>query len=389
MTSSDLDAPSASGGRWWLDRDGASGALIVGVFATILALLRQTYEPGWTTDFDQLHVAARALLAGANPYEVIGPGRQFEWKWPLFYPLSTVLLTVPFASFPLPVARVLFTGIGAAIFGYGITRNSHFWRLPFCLSAAFLVCVWWGQWSLYLTAAFFLPLAAIFLLAKPNIALAFVAGARSRRQLYVVVACGLTLVAVSLLARPDWVTNWIGALMTKQYVSAPITNPGGFLLLLALLRWRRPEARVFTALVAMPQTPSFYDLVPLMVVPRNLREMSILSLLTSALYWIVVARGTSTSFNDFTHTLEQWAVWVVYLPALVMLLRRPNTSDEPPVNAERWRESPLLSPSDNRPRRRSWRSRIEALPRLDFWLLVLNAVSATAFLWGFLVTRRA
>lgn len=357
----------------FLDPDGVRGALIVGLFATVLVTLQQLHEPTLNSDLDQILVAARALLAGENPYDAVGPGRQFEWRWPLYYPLPTLILTAPFAAFPLPVARVLFSGVGATIFGYAITRGGNYWRLPFCLGAAFLMCLWRTQWSLYLTAAYFVPFAAIFLIAKPNIALAIVAGIRSRRQVIVTILTGLLLVAVALLARADWINNWISALLTKEYVSAPISNPGGFLLLLSLLKWRRPEARVFAALVAVPQTPSFYDLVPLIVVARNMREVSVVSLLTSVLFCVVIGMGKAPTYYDFTHRIEMFAVWIVYLPVLVMLLFRPNTFEDPP-GPPAVRKSP-----------REW---IESLSRLDFWLLLLNGVFAAAYLWAFLTTRR-
>src|SRR5215212_9879963 len=38
-------------------------------------------------DFDQIWFAARAVLAGRNPYHLIGPGRTFVWEFPFFYPL--------------------------------------------------------------------------------------------------------------------------------------------------------------------------------------------------------------------------------------------------------------------------------------------------------------
>jgi hypothetical protein len=236
------------------------------------------------------------------------------------------------------------------------------------------MCLWRTQWSLYLTAAYFVPLAALFLIAKPNIALAILSGLRSRRQLVVTVIAGVVLVVVALLARGDWIGHWISALLSKEFVSAPISNPGGFLLLLSLLRWRRPEARVFAALVAIPQTPSFYDLVPLIVIARNMREVSFLSLLTSILFCAVLGLGPAPNYYEFTHRIELLAVWIVYLPALVMLLRRPNVSEDPP-GEPRPRKSP-----------REW---IESLPRLDFWLLLLNGVFAVAYLWGFLTTTRA
>ena len=31
-------------------------------------------------DFDQVWFAARALLAGQNPYHLVGPGRTFPWE---------------------------------------------------------------------------------------------------------------------------------------------------------------------------------------------------------------------------------------------------------------------------------------------------------------------
>jgi hypothetical protein len=213
----------------------------------------------------------------------------------------------------------------------------------------------------------------VFLVAKPNIALAVVAGAQTRRQLLMMIGVGASLVIASVLVRPDWITNWIEALLSKEYVSSPISNPGVFLLLLALLRWRRPEARVFTALVAIPQTPSLYDLVPLIVIPRTFREVNVLTLLTSALFWVVIGME-QLPYYEFTHRMEQFAVWIVYLPALVMLLRRPNAPDPVP-------ETPAP--------RRSFRAWVESLPRLDGWLLILNLVSATVYLWGFLSTTRA
>ena len=88
------------------------------------------------------------------------------------------------------------------------------------------MCLWRTQWSLYLTASFFVPLAALFLIAKPNIALAFFAGVRSRRQAVIMVVAGFILTAVAMLARPHWVTDWISALMTKEYVSCTDLEPG-------------------------------------------------------------------------------------------------------------------------------------------------------------------
>lgn len=355
-------------------------ALVLGLLTALSILARTLHEPNYPTDLDQLHFAARALLRGENPYTGIGPDRAFDWDWPLFYPLPTVLLTVPLALFPVQVARVVFGGLGGALFGYAISRDG-LWRLPACLSAAFLITVWRSQWSLLVTAAFFVPVAAVFLAAKPNLAVAFLAGLRSKRAFmwFAVAAVGLTL--IGLAVEPEWIADWITALRTKEYVSAPVMNPGGFLLLLALAKWRLPEARIFAALVCVPQTPSVYDLMPLFVVPRTFREVCVLSLLTSVLFGFVVVAGPFSSFNDYAHFLERAAVFVVYLPALIMLLRRPNVA---PAASEDARSSPVSQPATPR----GLRARIEALPRLDALLLLANGVCATLLIWGTLVTRR-
>ena len=46
-------------------------------------------------DFDQTWYAARALLAGRNPYAEIGPGLSFDWPQYFYYPLNAPLAVAP------------------------------------------------------------------------------------------------------------------------------------------------------------------------------------------------------------------------------------------------------------------------------------------------------
>jgi hypothetical protein len=350
-----------------------AGAVVVGLFATALALMRLLYAPGVTTDFDQWHHAARVLLGGGNPYDQIGPGRAFEWNWPLFYPLPAVIFTTPLALLPAGTGRVVFAATSGFVFGYAICRDGWY-RLATCLGAAFLIAVWTNQWSPLITSAYFLPAAMIALAAKPNVGLAVASAISRPRDLrWLLLPAGAA--AFSLLIDPAWPARWLTAVRAMEHGAAPVMHPGGFLLLLALWRWRRPEARLFLVLACVPQTASLYDLLPLFVVPRTLRSTTVLALLTHALFVAIVITGPFASFNEYVRQLGRLAVWFVWLPVLGMILVRPNV----------WREDPAarVPPADGR----SLRQRAMALSRADAWLLALAVSCAALLTWVSLVTR--
>ena len=79
------------------------------------------------------------------------------------------------------------------------------------------------------------------------------------------------------------------------------------------------------------------------------------------------------TFNDYVHALERWAVFLVYLPAVAMVLRRPNVSEPLMQNAAPARTGSL----------RGW---VEALPRPDALLLLAAAFSALFLVWLTLAT---
>jgi hypothetical protein len=356
-----------------LARRQLTGAVVVGTLAAALSLMRLLYAPRVTTDFDQWHYAARVLLGGQSPYDQIGPGRTFEWNWPLFYPLPAVILTTPLAWLSAGAGRVVFAAISGSVFGYAICRDGWF-RLSTCLGAAFLIAVWTNQWSLLITSACFVPAAMIALAAKPNIGLAVASAISTSRQVrWLLLPAGV--VALSLLIEPAWAGRWVAAVRTMEHGSAPLLHPGGFLLLLALWRWRRPEARLFVVLACVPQTASLYDLVPLFVVPRSLRSTTVLALLTHALFLAIVVTGPFASFNEYARQLGRLAVWFVWLPVLGMIMVRPNVWQEATAA-----HTPPTTGS-------SLRGRGLALSRADAWLLVLAGACTVLLTWVSLVTR--
>ncbi|MBL0171663.1 MAG: hypothetical protein IPP90_13230, partial [Gemmatimonadaceae bacterium] len=371
---SDVDSGAQ---RSWRQRPEFLGALLVGTLALLLSLARVLHEPSWPTDLDQWYFAARAMLQGRNPYDAVGPAREFKWDWPLNYPLSTVLLTMPLTVLSLPAARVAFSTVAGGVLGYALGKD-RFQRIGLVFSAAFVIAISRNQWSPFITAAYFAPMAAVFLAAKPNMALAFLASIRSWRPLRRIAGIGLAAVAVSVMVRPSWPLEWLRALGQMEYVVAPIMRPYAWMLALALLKWRRTDARIFLALVCVPQTPSLYDLLPLFVLMRTPRDVSILSLLTHALFLTIVVLGPFPSFDRYAYELGNVATVVIYLPVMLMLLGRPNVSG---VDS-------AFEPAPPPSLRAQFRASLEQMTRFDAMLLLVNVAAVAVLLWMTLTTRR-
>jgi hypothetical protein len=112
-------------------------------------------------------------------------------------------------------------------------------------------------------------------------------------------------------------------------VTAPVTRAGGPLLLLALLRWRRPEARLLAALACVPQTPAFYEALPVLLVAGSVGELAVLVLLSDASYLVSLALApASTSIAESALLYGRLINVFYYLPALVVVLRRRNEAPE-------------------------------------------------------------
>ena len=109
----------------------------------------------------------------------------------------------------------------------------------------------------------------------------------------------------------------------------PLLRPGGFLLLAALLRWRRPEARLLAALCCLPHVTTLYETVPLFLVTSN-RHQAYLLLVLSYVAAVVQAWLVPTG-SLLEQVVGRWPVLLLllYLPALVMVMLRPN---EAPAN---------------------------------------------------------
>ena len=280
--------------------------------AGTLTWLASRLPPPSTSDFQQFWVAARALVDGEDPFVAV----RTMWHWPLFYPLPAVLIVLPLSVFPLVAARVLWAMASAGLFMYAAQRTTRPLWIG-ALSASFLQAIVLGQWSPILTAGAVLPWVGAAWVAKPTVGLAMFAG-WPRRQ---AVVGGMVLVFTSLALDPHWpmqVWHNRGAALHR----APVMLPGGVVLLLALCRWRAPEARLLAALACVPHAPTLYDTLPLFLVPGSKGEAYALAILTYAALFLTEVHLSGGSPLGADPDLR-WAFMLVlvYLPALIMVLR--------------------------------------------------------------------
>jgi hypothetical protein len=283
---------------------------------------------GLATDLQQLIVAARALTGGADPYGVVGPGMAFDWPWRLLYPLPAVVTVVPFSSTWLPfgMGAMLFVLLGATAFCYALTEDG--WsRLPMLLSVPALWAFWWAQWSPIMAAATALPWLGFVYAAKPTIGAALFVYRPDRRILVGLFA----IVTLSFIIDPSWLSDWLTAVRTSDltHFLVPIRLPGGLVLLLALWRWRRPEARLLLALACVPQSPTFYDMLPLAFIPTTARQSGILALLTFVAVIVTALAAHGYTLTENLRFSGPLSLLLVYIPCLIMVLQRPNLGEVP------------------------------------------------------------
>lgn len=273
------------------------------------------------SDFTQPWAAARMLLQGENPYALIGHGRAFEHDFPLFYPVPAAIVAMPFAWAAPRLADALFVGFGAALLAWSLTRrtiaNPQLLVFP---SYALMVAAQNAQWSPWLTAAALTPSLGFLFACKPTMGLAMLAAYPSRAAILGVGVFTLATVAVW----PWWIPDWLAALPAATHMSAPVMRWGGPFILLALLKWRRHDARLLAALACVPQTPVIYEAVPLFLLVQTFREGTLLIVLTALAGKIIAVTTWGVDYYTFMNASGQWLVWLVYLPCTVMVLLRPN-----------------------------------------------------------------
>jgi hypothetical protein len=196
-----------------------AGAVVAALWALVCLWRARELAPGESSDFDHLWFASRALLAGRDPYLLVGPGREFEWPWLLFYPGTALVGLAPLAALPLPLARGAFVMLSAALLCWGISRDG-WWRFPLFVSAPFFNAAAAAQWSILLSAAVLILPPVVAAAMKPTVGLAVLASARTQRAQVVGVAAGAVQAVVSLLLLPTW--PWRGSQRPEARTTCPL-----------------------------------------------------------------------------------------------------------------------------------------------------------------------
>ena len=300
-----------------------AAAISIGVAAALVSALLLPLTHG--ADFAQFHFHARKWLTGGDAYSGGFPVMRATRvvPEPFFYPFPTLLAIAPFALLPLGPAVSAFVGISTALLAYAVISRCPE-RLPLFLGPGFFVALVLGQWSPIVTATLLLPALGWLCVLKPNLGLA---GTASNPTKVAIIGGGALLVG-TLLIQPNWPAEWLRNLHSMPPHPMPIQLPGGFLLLLALLRWRRPEARLVAAMACVPQLMYFADQLPLWLVANTRRETMTLSALSAAA-WVAslvvnIQADRQPAFSSVPYVLAG-----VYLPVLIMVLLRPNEGPVP------------------------------------------------------------
>ena len=313
-------------------RNRAAIALAVGLL-TGGACYAFLARPGFNSDFYHVWVGVRALASGANPYTVTDAPAVNTGHYLQFYPLPALVLLLPLALFSLPTAGALFFGASSGILAYVLTRDGYY-RLPLFLSAPFLMATSLGQWSPLIVAAALEPRLGFVFAAKPNLGLA----AWIYRPTRFAIVASVILLGLSFAFMPTWPVDWLRNISGRPEKLVPMGTVVAPLLLLAILRWREREARLFLAMACIPQALFFYDQLPLWLLPRTLRQSLLLSL-GSFVLWLTWFRRLGPGELYVQKAIPYAiALYVIALP-LVLIPRRERApsaaSEHGPLTANR------------------------------------------------------
>lgn len=306
-------------------------AAAIGLLAGAYWFYASWANPTGVSDFDQLWAGARAMLAGQNPYQVVranaaGPVGPFPYN--LYYPLPALIVVAPLAILPIVEARALFCALSFGLLAFLLTRRS--WHpLAGLASGAGLMTLTLAQWSALTAATVLVPALSLLSATKPNAHIAVFVSYRRWRSLIISAATGAVFFVIAFAVRPGWIGEWLGAINRDPNLGPIGFHPLGWLLLLALLRWRRRAARWLLVACFLPGTPVVYNALPLFAFPWSFRTTLVLALLSHAAMWPpLVAASASKGFAGYAAVSVPSLLFLLYLPAVLFLLREPNVEIE-------------------------------------------------------------
>lgn len=276
-------------------------------YGSWFAQVYMTRLPGG--DFDWAITAALDLLSGRDPYN-------YDVAiYSVPYPLPAAFVGLPFCVFPISVGAALFFGLSSGLLAYKVSEKS--WtRLLIFTAMPFWFALVWAQWTPLIMAASFIPVLFPVVLIKPQIALPVLIPRVTKIGVY---AC-IAVAVLSLAIYPTWPLVWLSQIKTYQRFFPLLTLPGP-LLLLSLLRWKDPDAKLLFLIALFPQR-HFYDAFTLWLIPKTAREIVPMCVVSWLAYgWKV------THPEMLPEQVGIVSVLCFFLPALIVVLSRFFTSE--------------------------------------------------------------
>jgi hypothetical protein len=271
-------------------------------------LIRNNFYLG-AGDFSWALTAARDILYGNNPYGYHYSGIGIP------YPLTVAFIGIPFVWLPDELAAGIFFGLSSFFLAFGLLKTGPLWRLLIFLSPSYFYAMAFVQWSPLLVAMSFFPLFLFLLVLKPHMAIPMALSGLVRwKRSAVVISAALVL--GSLLIMPSWPFVYSNLLQLYEgQFPVLVFSAGGPLLLLSVLNWRDPKARLLLFMSLVPQR-MFYDQLPLWLLPDSKKQMVLLNLFS----WL----GFYLFFFHFQSSWN-WQFWIVisiYIPSLLIVLKK-------------------------------------------------------------------
>jgi hypothetical protein len=275
-------------------------ATSIGVASGCFCWLLLTHLQLGAADFTWAIRAAQDLLAHRNPYAA-----------PMqFYPLPAAIFGLPFVWMRPEIAAGVFYGGSSALLAFGLSREGYH-RLLIFLAYPYWAGILTAQWPPLMMASALFPLLLPATLVKPQIGLPVALTHLTRRG---ALACVVVLV-LSLAVMPKWPMLWIAnASHYERFI--PLLILPGFLIALALLRYRDRDALLLLLMAVMPQR-WFYDTFILWLIPKTRRAI-VWTVFFSWAPGIWRWRHTPHSYVE----VGRWTVCFIYLPMLVVVLGR-------------------------------------------------------------------
>ena len=272
-------------------------------------------------DFSWPWRAARALLQGHDPYQVVSATGDYPFNVGLFYPLPAAILALPVAPFLPAIAGAIFVAVSAGLLGWAVStegwrRMSLFLSAPFCMAALL------GQWSMLLTAAALLPTLQFVCVAKPTIGFATWLHRPSWRGVIrrdgtlrgrPRVPAGVAVQVAGVRAQRDFVSG-AGAVADGLLHAARLSSGGA-----------GSEGRVFLGMALVSPAPRV--LRPASALARSVDRLALPAALGAELGRLVHVVSRRARCTTQFIVARPLVLSLIYAPALVMLLLLPARED--------------------------------------------------------------